>query len=185
MSFQAISWAYEQAGISPLAKFVLITIADGTNDGEPSRVSIEALTSLTLIDHAAVLECIHELSGAGKLFVCSLTDVFIEVELRLPAAPAKPARSTLCAGFLYVAEADGLTKIGITKDPQSRVRALVSASGKSVWLAKTFTFPSMQAARIVERQAHEHFSGRRSAGEWFKITPDEAVRHLKTIVGGR
>jgi hypothetical protein len=186
MAVHAMGWAFDQQDVSPLAKFILVILADGCHDEGPTQVPIETLTRLSGMSRHSALDSVRELERAGKVSVYGVTDVFIEVELRLPALRAmyaQAAKPEEKAGFLYVAEAGGLTKIGITTNPDSRMKALAAAGGRSVWLAKLFSFQTIEHARIIERAAHEHFAPKRSAGEWFKITPDEATALVAELIG--
>lgn len=79
---------------------------------------------------------------------------------------------------VYVFSApNGLQKIGISNDPELRLMAFDDIDGKPVLLTAEYTRPrwEMADARVVERAAHTLVGNHRFAGEWFKVTPEEAA----------
>lgn len=86
--------------------------------------------------------------------------------------------------FLYVicesADADSV-KIGFSVDPAKRVRQLQTGHA-----TKLTVFYSEEVAldkvRALEKIIHRTLSHRRQKGEWFSITPADAVAEIKHAV---
>lgn len=79
-------------------------------------------------------------------------------------------------GHVYVIQGDdgGPVKIGISSDPRKRLSAIQAASGRllsRVWVSAEVLNP-----RSIEASMHGRFRASRSAGEWFDVEFDEAVR---------
>lgn len=74
--------------------------------------------------------------------------------------------------YLYLTEADGVTKIGITNDPARRLRELQTSNATP--LDNRYTIPlTYDVARKLERYLHQKYDGVRTRGEWFEISADE------------
>jgi hypothetical protein len=106
----------------------------------------------------------------------------------LPGGAARSAETTGGAGrpYLYVIDSQkGTQKIGISKLPEQRMRALETASGRrlELWL---LIGGRQSHARWLERMAHEYLAPWRREGEWFQVTPVEAIaavaRALATLM---
>lgn len=88
---------------------------------------------------------------------------------RPPPQGAAPA-----ADYVYVVtSSNGHVKIGISTDPEARLRTL--QTGTSDQLQLTFTAPGYGNALTVEQEAHRILAAHRVSGEWFNVTPDLAV----------
>lgn len=85
---------------------------------------------------------------------------------------------------LYVIhDGRGFAKIGVSSNPQSRLREL--ATGNPIPLRVVFTTEAYARpyALSVEAAAHRLLSDRRCAGEWFRCGADEAVAAIY-LAGG-
>lgn len=73
--------------------------------------------------------------------------------------------------FLYVIyceHRDGVhIKIGISKNPQKRLKQLQTGNISTLKLFRTLTCFSKFQAAIIEKHLHNRFSDKRSNGEWF------------------
>lgn len=66
-------------------------------------------------------------------------------------------------------------KIGISSNPQKRIAGLQTASPFPLVLLATFFCSSRKMAEIMEAGFHDIHADRRLSGEWFSISPMEAV----------
>lgn len=73
-------------------------------------------------------------------------------------------------------------KIGVARNPNSRLQCL--QTGSAIHLALTFSFPLPKSipADEIERQAHTYFSSKRIRGEWFDVTPNEAAFWVADLI---
>jgi hypothetical protein len=65
-------------------------------------------------------------------------------------------------------------KIGISRDPSSRLRGLSGAQPFGIAIVHTSEVKD-GLARTIERAAHAILKEKRLSGEWFDVTPEEAV----------
>ena len=72
-----------------------------------------------------------------------------------------------------------ITKIGISEDVNIRCQSLRSAVGCDIQV-KYHTEPITNAL-IIESKAHEHFNDCRRLGEWFNLSPDQAIKYIKSL----
>ena len=70
----------------------------------------------------------------------------------------------------------GLTKIGIAQDPCARLRTIQGAAG--IRLSLVHSSDKTLDARAIEAAAHKLLAEKRKTGEWFDVSPDEAVEAL-------
>jgi hypothetical protein len=76
--------------------------------------------------------------------------------------------------FLYVAQCEGFVKIGISENPKSRIRGLMSYNPFSVSLLTSF--PLSQADAITaETATMETLKSDHWRGDWFTSSPKRAV----------
>ena len=81
--------------------------------------------------------------------------------------------------FVYaIGSEDGPQKIGRSANPTARLRGLQTSSPHRLKLHATINIPATDAV-AVERRAHATLSLRRLSGEWFGVTPDQAVTAVK------
>lgn len=81
---------------------------------------------------------------------------------------------------VYVIAGEGRSKIGVSWEPERRVKELRSkAAGEALSVAATFAPPR---ADLVERCAHYLLREKRQAGEWFFVTADEAEAAVRQAI---
>lgn len=76
--------------------------------------------------------------------------------------------------FIYFISSDELTKIGISEDPQKRIKTLQVGNPIKLELMATIG----KANRNLESQIHEYFNDERINGEWFRIGLIELIQFL-------
>lgn len=103
-----------------------------------------------------------------------------EVALALGGEAAETRSKDPSPGYVYMIYAAevGLFKIGVTKDPQARLKALQNASPDKLELV--WSVPAMDTL-AVEKKLHRYFAQRHHHGEWFRLTLHEA-RWVQGIV---
>ena len=80
--------------------------------------------------------------------------------------------------FLYcIGNDNGTVKFGFSKDPERRVRSLQTGCADLLVLLESISVPE-ESAREYERLLHREFAHRRFRGEWFSISPEDAVAYL-------
>lgn len=72
-----------------------------------------------------------------------------------------------------------ITKIGVASDVKNRLSSIKHGCGCEMELVYNTTL--MENFFEIETKAHQHFSDRRRYGEWFDITPEEAILFLESI----
>jgi len=80
--------------------------------------------------------------------------------------------------FVYVMGWMGKVKIGISRDPEKRLRQLQLANPGEVRILHLRAFSTRPSAAFVERALHKKFAAHRLLGEWFDIPADRAVKAL-------
>lgn len=97
--------------------------------------------------------------------------------LKVDATPLElPAVRPRSGGFVYFIGGDFDTmKIGWTRDPAKRLRALQTGSPVRLYLVAV-----IRGDRSLERQYHERFRSSWSHGEWFTKTP-ELIGHANDL----
>jgi hypothetical protein len=70
----------------------------------------------------------------------------------------------------------GPVKIGITSNVNGRIAALQTACPYPLSLVHVFTAPNAECARETERAFHAVQARHRSYGEWFNLSPIEAMQ---------
>ncbi|CAO4175021.1 GIY-YIG nuclease family protein [Methylorubrum extorquens] len=75
-----------------------------------------------------------------------------------------------------------LVKVGLANDVAHRLAQICTATPFSADAAHTFRFASRTLAQRVERETHAILADHRLNGEWFRVTPAEAVRAVERAV---
>lgn len=84
------------------------------------------------------------------------------------------ASAPAAGGYVYVIAGEhGLSKIGISRDPDARLATLRTSSPYRLDL---FHVTPAQDAFAVEQEAHAALNQFRANGEWFGVSPQVAVR---------
>ena len=69
-------------------------------------------------------------------------------------------------------------KVGITKNPASRVRQVSTGSPYGIGVVFLFCAPDRLVAREIEQAFHSVYKRYRLSGEWFDMPPSEAVARM-------
>jgi hypothetical protein len=94
----------------------------------------------------------------------------------------------MSAHYVYVvahSRADGLhgpVKIGITSSLGSRLTGLQTGNPNQIAVAHVFAFPTRDQALKIEKTFHEDYAEHRLSGEWFNVTPFDALEGLCNVV---
>ena len=83
--------------------------------------------------------------------------------------------------FVYIIACGDHVKIGISHDPNSRLKDMLPAMPEPPHLFYTREFPNAETAFRIEKQMHAAFRTRRSRGEWFRVPATEARRRLRSM----
>lgn len=75
-----------------------------------------------------------------------------------------------------------LVKVGLANDVAHRLGQISTATPFSADAVHTFRFASRRLAQRVERETHMILAARRLNGEWFRVTPVEAVQAVEQAV---
>lgn len=82
---------------------------------------------------------------------------------------------------VYIIAADtAVVKIGISCEPEKRLRALQTGCPFDLELKHTYYVPS-RLAMDVERAIHEALQDKARRGEWFNVEPDDAIEVVKRV----
>lgn len=81
--------------------------------------------------------------------------------------------------FLYLMEADGTTKIGISGNPQNRLLQLQTGNPTPIALRYTIPLPTLDIARKLETYLHKKYDHTRTHGEWFDVAPDTIYAEIQ------
>lgn len=82
--------------------------------------------------------------------------------------------------FVYVISIDdlGLSKIGISDNPNKRLRQLSTGSPFRMRVALTISLPDREMALAVESAFHKEVGPRRLNGEWFEVEAIKACEFM-------
>lgn len=83
-----------------------------------------------------------------------------------------------CNQFCYAITVGNKTKIGLSKNPEARVRTIASQSGFLLGDA-AISIIKVKNMRACESACHQYLSDVRVAGEWFAVTHAVAVEAIK------
>lgn len=88
-------------------------------------------------------------------------------------------KSTGKKGFVYFIKAEdtGFIKIGMSKNPDLRLRQIKLSCQKPVLLMKFFVSNSA----IMEKKLHEFFKNKRVFGEWFNLNDSDLKKAVNFI----
>ena len=71
-------------------------------------------------------------------------------------------------------------KIGFSNNPEKRLMSLSTQGGCKLRLC--YYTPPITDYKEVEAKMHDYFRDVRIRGEWFNLSPEEAIKKLKTLV---
>lgn len=97
----------------------------------------------------------------------------------IPAVYQHQTRAVSKPTYIYVVSDGTYCKIGISVNPEKRLKSLQTGSAKVLRLLRKYELPSRKAAIKLEKQLHRMFwqSRCRHNGEWFLLEFD----HLETL----
>ena len=87
----------------------------------------------------------------------------------------------MTATSVYIISCGDSIKIGVSNDPARRVKDMQTGMSELPVLYGSKAFPTRKAAYAVERRMHWTFRTRRGRGEWFHVSPAEALAKLKRL----
>lgn len=90
-----------------------------------------------------------------------------------------PFDTTSNIPYLYVFDFNDVIKIGVSIDPERRLKSVETASGRIC--SKVYAFGPTQYAYGFERQAHIHLGEHRIRGEFFSCSSAHALAELQRI----
>ena len=84
--------------------------------------------------------------------------------------------------FIYIIASteDGPVKIGFSKDPERRLKALQTGSAQKLNLYHVEPFES-DDIKLVEDMLHQENRFRRCGGEWFTMSVTQAIAEVKYV----
>lgn len=85
---------------------------------------------------------------------------------------------------VYIIASGKISKIGIAKDPNIRIKQLQTGNHKKLVLKKCWWFFSQEDAKKVEKEAHTllKVKGFHAHGEWFNIVAEEAMSFTLEVI---
>lgn len=159
MSVRALTWAFDANGITPVAKLLLIYLSDGAYGRQPFSINIERACRFVGVDE--VYTSLSELVGSGLLVGDG--DGY-RLNLPIREAVQQPRVET---GFVYFIQSNGLIKIGTSRTPTLRIKAL-----RREWPHPIEVLRVIRGGHSVESHYHAKFSHLRQFGEWFRSDPE-------------
>jgi hypothetical protein len=82
--------------------------------------------------------------------------------------------------YLIQGEKSKLTKIGISDNPEIRLKQLQRYNTETLTLCSTLECNGKAEARQTEKELHEFFASHRVRGEWFKLTPNQILSKVSS-----
>lgn len=82
-------------------------------------------------------------------------------------------------GYVYVISYDGMTKIGISVNPKTRISSIQTAN--PILFQEYYVSESTEMYQEIEKEMHTFFNGKKIKGEWFDIKFKEAVDRLRIL----
>lgn len=135
------------------------------------RVQDQGGGALPLDYRSAVIlrDALNEYIAHGEDYITAWREDFLSQEVDKEPSPV-PSRKVDKSGYVYLIERDGHHKIGISKNPKSRISSMQTASSTPINLICTIATNDMES---FEAMLHNHFADKRLSGEWFVLTPDD------------
>lgn len=84
--------------------------------------------------------------------------------------------------FVYLMQSleNGYYKIGISKNPNTRLKQLQTGNSSKIKIIETF---ESDLARNIETTLHNRYSHIKKNGEWFDLALEDEVRFVKNCKG--
>lgn len=92
-----------------------------------------------------------------------------------------PAKRLEGFTFVYVAECEGHSKIGLSDWPNSRAEAMQTGCPFKVSIHHSRQFATRKEGQRAERALHRQFDDRRGLGEWFSVPAAEVALALEAF----
>lgn len=83
--------------------------------------------------------------------------------------------------YLYVMSAGVMVKIGFSKAPERRLRQLQTGQGETLVLIHKEAVAT-EIVRPLEKVLHADLRHHRIRGEWFNLSPEDAILEVKHAV---
>ena len=104
-----------------------------------------------------------------------------------PVYKRKPTSKTESAVYLIHNERANMVKIGISKNPENRLRNLETGGGCKLKLVFYTKMMTTEVALRMECKMHDHYRGVRQQGEWFDDVilahADKQIRRINDLPG--
>lgn len=127
---------------------------------------------------APTIEELRSINGSGYESVASAMRELRSLNvIGSPSSAGKPQRP----GFIYLAHAQSTNwyKIGLSRNPQKRIKQINEISPVNVTLVCCFAVPRMGDA---ENALHNRFAHKRVKSEWFELEPAD-IEYIKSVGG--
>jgi len=85
--------------------------------------------------------------------------------------------------FIYLMTAGDTVKVGMSRNPETRVKALRAGASRRIECRKQFKLPK-PGARYKEAQCHRLLRDFRTSGEWFKVREIIAEAVIQHVITG-
>ena len=85
--------------------------------------------------------------------------------------------------YVILNKDNGRVKIGVSDNPEERIQSLMHQGG--CMMSIMYKSHQISNANEVERNLHAMFVDKRFVGEWFNITPTEAIKMVRKLVKNR
>ncbi len=79
--------------------------------------------------------------------------------------------------YIYAIGTDTRQKIGLSKDPKSRLLQLQTGNAEKLYLHHSIEVSS-DRVKMLEKFLHKDIGYKRLKGEWFDMTKEEVVNYL-------
>lgn len=185
----AFTWAGKQ-NLPCAQKFVLMTMADMCGMEFTCHPSYAYLARQCGLSRQHVIRVISELEKAGFIAVRQRTSEdgsFRSSEYHILVPEEIRNREVVLdrpiTGCIYIAVSEGFTKVGVTRELETRIRTLNNASHADVQLFKYFDMPMVEA-RKIEESVKFALDGKRAKGEWFMEPPDSVAAMIESLILG-
>jgi hypothetical protein len=171
-----IVWALQLRNVSPTAKLVAIAAADcPCSDGEKEGKAIasaEWLQDWSCTSDDEFELALSELDSIGvKIWV---EDGHLAFEFPIQIYQHQSQKLAPISS-IYVISGGGLTKVGISRNPENRFKNLQASNPHAALTLDFHLEGDLHRIRKAEKQAHNTLVGYLVGNEWFSVTPEKAI----------
>lgn len=106
-------------------------------------------------------------------------------QIKIDEKPVRAYRPDKC--YVYVVHETGhaeVCKIGVALNAARRFSHLQVGTWRDLTLAHSFLLPNEEAAHRVETAVHAALAKHHKRGEWFAVTPEDAVVAIQVAAKG-